>query len=209
MIEVDISTETAERLSRILEGVENAEEKVLRPALSRGLTAGKTALNKQIKEVYSIATNKLSSRYARYGYKSIGVEGDKIIGSLEFSGGVIPLYKFEVSPSEVNNGKVRKQVTAAVLRGGGGETLENAFIGEMGSGHMGVFERSGQWKMKKRNTRTGEHTGNNEKIKQLFGPSLAGMAGKAVEYESVEARVNEVINKRIQHELDRLLSNGG
>lgn len=209
MIDVDISAETAARLSRILEGIENAEERVLRPALSRGLTAGKTAVNKQIKEVYNISTNKLSSRYARYGYKSISAEGDKIIGSIEFSGGVIPLYKFEVSPSEVNNGKTRKQVTAAVLRGSGGETLENAFIAKMGSGHMGVFERSGQWKMKKRSTKTGERTGNNEKIKELFGPSLAGMAGKAVEYESVEARVNEVINKRIQHELDRLLGSGG
>lgn len=209
MIDVDISAETADRLSRILEGMENAEEKVLRPALSRGLTAGKTAFGKQIKEVYNIATNKLSSRYARYGYKSISTEDDKIIGSIEFSGGVIPLYKFEVSPSEVNNGKTRKQVTAAVLRGADKTTLEDAFIAEMGSGHMGVFERSGKWKMKKRNTQTGRNTENNEKIEQLFGPSLARMAENAVVLESVEERVNEVINKRIQHELDRLLSSGG
>ena len=41
MIEVEVSEETTNRLHAILEGMGLAEEKVLKPALSRGLSAGK------------------------------------------------------------------------------------------------------------------------------------------------------------------------
>lgn len=208
MIDVEVSRETTERLHAILAGIENAEEKVLKPALSRGLTAGKTAFSKQIKTVYNIEPNRLSARYARFGYKNVSTEGDKIIGSIEFSGGVIPLYKFEVSPTEAEYGKGRKTVIAAVMRGGGAAAINNGFIAEMSNGHMGVFERKGSWRRKTRPTKAGRNTENNEKIEELFGPSLARMAENAVVLETVEDRINEVINKRIEHELERLLSGG-
>lgn len=210
MIDVDISEETTNRLHSILEGMGVAEEKVLKPALGRGLAAGKTAFNKQIKEVYNIEINRLSTRYAKFGYKNVSTEGDKIIGSITFSGGVIPLYKFEVSPTEAEYGKGRKTVKAAVMRGGGTGNIDNGFIAEMKSSeHMGVFERKGSWKRKTRPTQTGRNTGNNEKIKELFGPSLSRMADNAVVLETVEDRVNEVINQRIEHEIERLLSGNG
>lgn len=208
MIDVEVSEETADRLHTILEGLGVAEEKVLKPALSRGLTAGKTAFNKQIKTVYNIEPYKLSARYARFGYKSISTEGDKIIGSIEFSGGVIPLYKFEVSPTVAEYGKDKKTVTSSVLRGGSAKKIENAFIAKMENDHMGVFERKGTWRRKTRPTQAGRNTENNEKIKELFGPSLARMAENAVVLQTVEERVNEVINKRVEHELERLLNGG-
>lgn len=208
MIDVDISEETADRLHAVLEGMGLAEEKVLKPALARGLSAGKTAFNKQIKTVYNIEPNRLSTRYARFGYKNVSTEGDKIIGSIEFSGGVIPLYKFEVSPTEAEYGKGRKTITSSVMRGGGAASIDNGFIAEMSNEHMGVFERKGSWRRKTRPTKVGRNTENNEKIKELFGPSLARMAENAVVLQTVEDRVNEVINKRIEHEIERLLNGG-
>lgn len=209
MIDVDISEETADRLHSILEGMGLAEEKVLKPALGRGLAAGKTAFNKQIKTVYNIEINRLSTRYAKFGYKNVSTEGDKIIGSITFSGGVIPLYKFEVSPTEAEYGKGRKTVKAAVMRDGGMGNIGNGFIAEMDNEHIGVFERKGTWKRKTRPTKEGRNTGNNEKIKELFGPSLSRMADNAVVLQTVEDRVNEVINQRIEHEIERLLSGNG
>lgn len=209
MIDVDISEETADRLHSILEGMGLAEEKVLKPALGRGLAAGKTAFNKQIKTVYNIEINRLSTRYAKCGYKNVSTEGDKIIGSITFSGGVIPLYKYEVSPTEAEYGKGRKTVKAAVMRDGGMGNIENGFIAEMDNEHIGVFERKGTWKRKTRPTKEGRNTGNNGKIKELFGPSLSRMADNAVVLQTVEDRVNEVINQRIEHEIERLLSGNG
>lgn len=209
MIDVDISKETADRMHAVLEGMGLAEEKVLKPALARGLSAGKTAFNKQIKTVYNIEPNRLSTQYAQFGYKNVSTEGDKIIGSIEFSGGVIPLYKFEVSPTEAKYGTGRKTVMSSVMRGGGAEAINNGFIAEMGNGYVGVFERKGTWRRKTRPTQTGRNTENNEKIKELFGPSLARMAENTVVLQTVEDRVNEVINKRIEHEIERLLSKNG
>lgn len=209
MIDVEISKETTERLHAVLEGMGVAEEKVLRPALARGLSAGKTAFNKQIKTVYNIEINRLSTRYAKFGYKNVSTEGDRIIGSIEFSGGVIPLYKFKVSPTEAEYGDGRKNVTASVRRDSSGTVFDNAFIAEMENDHIGVFERKGTWSRNTRPTKKGKKTGNNEKIKELFGPSLAKMAENAVVMQTVEDRVNEVINKRVEHEIERLLSGNG
>lgn len=45
-------------------------------------------------------------------------------------------------------------------------------------------------------------------IKQLYGPSVPRMAENAVVLKTVEDRVNEVINNRMEHELDRILNGG-
>lgn len=206
MIDVKVSEETTDKLHTILAGIENAEEKVLKPALARGLSAGKTAFSKQTRETYHVSPSILSS-YSKVGYKNVSVSGNGIIGSIEYSGGVIPLFKFNVAPKKPTYGK--KAVKASVMRSGGQVVFENAFIAQMKSGHLGIFEGKGTWRRSTRPTKTGGNTENNEKIKELFGPSVPRMAENAVVLQSVEDRVNEVINQRIDHEIERLLSGNG
>lgn len=206
MIDVEVSEETTDRLHTILAGIENAEEKVLKPALARGLSAGKTAFSKQTRETYHVSPSILSS-YSKVGYKNVSVSGNGIIGSIEYSGGVIPLFKFNVAPKKPTYGK--KAVKASVMRSGGQVVFENAFIAQMKSGHLGIFEGKGTWRRSTRPTKTGGNTENNEKIKELFGPSVPRMAENAVVLQSVEDRVNEVINQRIDHEIERILSGNG
>ena len=43
---IEVSEQTIDRIHTILAGVEKADEKVLKPALARGLVAGKTAAGK-------------------------------------------------------------------------------------------------------------------------------------------------------------------
>lgn len=206
MIDVEVSEETTNRLHAILAGIEKAEEKVLKPALARGLSAGKTAFSKQTRETYHVSSSVLSS-YSKVGYKSVSVSGSGIIGSIEYSGGVIPLYKFNVAPKKPTYGK--KAVKASVMRSGGQVVFDNAFIAQMGNGHIGIFEKKGTWRRSTRPTEAGTNTENNEKIKELFGPSVPKMAENAVVLQSVEDRVNEVVNQRIDHEIERLLSGNG
>lgn len=206
MIDVEVSEETTDRLHAILAGIENAEEKVLKPALARGLSAGKTAFSKQTRETYHVSPSILSS-YSKVGYKNVSVSGNGIIGSIEYSGGVIPLFKFNVDPKKPTYGK--KAVKASVMRSGGQVVFENAFIAQMKRKHLGIFEGKGTWRRSTRPTKTGGNTENNEKIKELFGPSVPRMAENAVVLQSVEDRVNEVINQRIDHEIERILSGNG
>lgn len=62
-----------------------------------------------------------------------------------------------------------------------------------GNGHIGIYERKSD---------------SSYPIKQLYGPSVPRMAENAVVLKTVEDRVNEVINNRMEHELDRILNGG-
>lgn len=202
---IEVSEETISKIHTILAGVKDADKKVLKPALGRGLSAGKTAISKGVRETYRV-TPSVFSNYAKIGLKGVELSGNEIVGSITYSGGVIPLYKFNVTPKKPTYGK--KQVNASVMRMGSQVVFENAFTAQMKNGHLGVFERKGIWKMSTRNnskkeTPNNEHT---EKMKELFGPSVPKMIENANVMKTAEERVNEVINQRIDHEIERLLN---
>lgn len=95
------------------------------------------------------------------------------------------LWDFRVSPRRAGARSPR----VAVLRGGRGARLQHAFVAQMKSGHIGVFERKG----------TARHP-----IKELFSPSPAVMASQSVIKKEVEAKGYEVFEKRMDHALDFL-----
>lgn len=203
MIDVDISEETTDRLHTILAGIDNVEEKVLKPALTRGLTAGKTAFNKQIKNVYNITTTTIKEN-SEIGYNQVKMEEDGLIGSISYAGFPIPLYKFKVSPKTPTYGK--KKVNVSVKRRNVGVS-RNGFIAQMQSGHLGMFHRTDEYSDKQRNQTN--RTKYNQMIKERYGPSAPRMAENEAVLQTVEDRVNEVINQRIEHEIERLLSGNG
>ena len=59
---IEVSEQTINRIHAILAGVENADKKVLKPALTRGLMAGKTAAGKAVRQTYHIPAGDFNSR---------------------------------------------------------------------------------------------------------------------------------------------------
>lgn len=196
---IEVSEQTIDRIHAILAGVEKADEKVLKPALARGLMAGKTAAGKMVRQTYHISAGDFNSRgYMKYN--SVTKKGGGIIGSIEYSGGVIPLIKFKVSP---NTPKKKATPGAAVLKASSlvkFDRQKNVFVAQMRSGHIGIMER-------KKGT-VSPATGK-EKLKELLSPAVPQMVGNEKVMQNVEERVNEVINQRIEHEIERLLSKNG
>ncbi len=196
---IEVSEQTIDRIHTILAGVEKADEKVLKPALARGLMAGKTAAGKMVRQTYHISAGDFNSRgYMRYN--SVTKNGDGIIGSIEYSGGVIPLIKFKVSPSTP---KKRTTPSAAVLKASSlvkFNRQKNVFVAQMKSGHIGIMERQ---------KGTVSPATGKEKLKELLSPAVPQMVGNEKVMQNVEERVNEVINQRIEHEIERLLSKNG
>ena len=196
---IEVSEQTIDRIHTILAGVEKADEKVLKPALARGLMAGKTAAGKMVRQTYHISAGDFNSRgYMRYN--SVTKNGDGIIGSIEYSGGVIPLIKFKVSPSTP---KKRTTPSAAVLKANSlvkFNRQKNVFVAQMKSGHIGIMERQ---------KGTVSPATGKEKLKELLSPAVPQMVGNEKVMQNVEERVNEVINQRIEHEIERLLSKNG
>lgn len=210
MVDIQVSEETTNRLHTILSTIGKADEKVLKPALNRGLTAGKTAFNKQIKTVYHV-TPAVLSRYSTVGYNKVEMRSDGLIGNIEFAGTVIPLFKYNVTPKKPTTNKTP---SAAVVRGNSPVQFSrknDTFVAQMKTGHTGLFtRREGVYSGKRYTTKTGMVGRNkhNQAIKELYGPSIPRMAENAVVLQEVQDRVNQVINQRIEHELDRILSGG-
>lgn len=190
MVDIEVSQETTNRLHAILSGLGKADEKVLKPAMQRGLTAGRAAFSKQIKSTYYVSTS-VFTKYSHIGYKKVEMRSDGLIGSIEYAGTVIPLIKFNATPQKATYGK--SPVKAAVKNGESQVELQNAFTAQMPNGHIGIYERKND---------------SSYPIKQLYGPSVPRMAENAVVLKTVEDRVNEVINNRMEHEIDRILNGG-
>lgn len=114
-----------------------------------------------------------------------------IVGTVLFAGHKIPLYRFNVSPTIPIQ---RATVSAAVLAGNGRTPFQDAFIARMQSGHTGMFERDGSKRLP---------------ISEFMGPSTAQMAGNSIVLADVEEKAQEVINKRVEHEITRILNGYG
>lgn len=202
---IEVSEQTLDRMHVLLAGIEDADKKVLKPAFTRGLMAGKTEAGKAVRQTYHIKPGDFKDRgYLKYN--AVTESGGGIIGSLVYSGAVIPLMKFKVTPDTPKN---QTTPSAAVLRASSLVSFgnkKNVFVAQMKSGHIGIFERKDNKYSKKRGSGRNKHT---EALKELLSPAVPQMVGNEVVMQTVEERVNEVINNRINHEIERLLDKQG
>lgn len=205
MVGVQVEQSTLDRIHSILAGVQDAETKVLKPAFTRGLMAGKTQAKREVRQTYRISAGDFASN-GRINLKGVTKTGGGLIGSVEYSGRTIQLMKFSVSPKTPQRGATP---SAAVLKASSLEDFsreKNVFVAQMGSGHLGIFERTSGKYTTKRGPGHNKHT---EALKELQSPAVPTMVGKQEVMESVEDRVAEVINQRIDHEIDRIFNGIG
>lgn len=188
---IEVSEQTMERLHTILAGIENAKDKVLKPAFGRALQSGKTEAKKQAVATYHIKAGEYNEN-SYIQYKGVEHGADEIIGTISFAGSPIPLIKYKTSPKTPSKNKIP---SAAVLKENSPVKFNqrnDVFVQQMGAGHIGIFKR--------------EETG---KIKELYGPSTPRMTENEAVIQAIEQKVHEVLNRRIEHEIERLFSSEG
>lgn len=184
---IEITSETIERVETLLSGIPKGAERAFSNSINRGLSRVKTTAMKRVKEVYAVQSSALTAATTtRISKASTG----NLAGYVSFSGFKLPLYKFNVTPKKPGTGK---QVTASVMKNGG-TTFEDAFVAEMKSGHMGVFERSGRKRLP---------------VEEIMGLSAAQMVGNAAVIEELEKEAQKVVDERLSHEIDRILNGYG
>ncbi|WP_303002287.1 phage tail protein [Dialister invisus] len=184
---IEITAEAVERVEAILEGVPNGAERALSNAINRGISRVKTGAIRRVKEIYTVQSGAFNeATRIRVNKASTG----NLAGFVSFAGYKIPLYKFKVTPTAPG---VKKQVRAAVMKGGG-TPFEDAFIAQMRSGDIGVFERE---------------TRKRFPIEEKMGLSAAQMVGNEKVIETLEEEAQQLVNQRLEHEINRLLSGYG
>lgn len=210
-VKVELSCEQLSRVEKLLYGIPGGVEAAESNAFNRGLTAGKTEANKQIRQRYAISTG-MVNRFSRVTLRRSSGGGD---AAIEFSGTKIPVFKFQPSPAArsytgkripvVIQGEGKNAVWRMVyknhavkamdIKDTGYHTGEKWFIANFKSGHTGIFKRTGE-----------TTSGNKPEIREIWGPSVADMLDYEPAKEAVAERVQEVVNQRLEHEIGRILS---
>ena len=186
-MQIEISSETVERVNHILHGVPKGAEKAFSNAINRGLSKAKTTAFKEVKNVYEVNNSAINEKTRTRIQKA---NAGNIAGYINFSGAKIPLYKFKVTPTVPGTGK---KVFAAQEKGGG-NTFEDAFIAQMKTGHLGIFERKETKRLP---------------IEEKMGSAMAQMVKNTVVMEAVQKEAQKTVDERIEYEIDRILSGYG
>jgi hypothetical protein len=162
--------------------------KAINRAAKRAADTAKAESVRQLTSEYTLPASEIRETIAT---RNIG--SDKLGAVMDISSGPFALPKFKgVTPKEVM--PPAKGPVHAQIKKGGGATLKQAFIAKMKSGHVGVYERQGEKPFP---------------IDQKFGPSTPSMFGRENDTEinkAVRKLAGETFDKRVQHELERLLN---
>lgn len=172
-----ITTDTSglARAEKLLKGVPGGFEEAVKRATGRALESARTQAVRSAVETYD--TNQAVIR------GSIAL--NKGAGQMISRGSPIELMKFNVSPKGPKRAMVRASVKKRPT------TLSRAFVAQMGSGHIGVYERVGASKLP---------------IRLLYSVSAAQMVGEVDVLLDVEEKASETFEKRLAHEVYQVLS---
>lgn len=184
---IEITERQINRINSILTGkLQGKRGAVYYNAVNRALATANSEINKGIRKTYYVSSGTIN-KYGERKIKKAG--GSEPIGSIKYSGVLLPLFSFKVSPKE----HAQRMTVAQVMKEGSGSRLEHAFIADLGHG-KGVFERL---------------TRKRESSEELYGPSVAHMAGNEGVIERAETVAEETLDKRIEHEIERILNGYG
>ena len=195
---VTIETNTDEILERLSEITEKSKLVMMR-SMNRVASTVSTSIKKEVSARYFISQKKVA--------ETLHIEKSttsNLAASIVSQGSKLGLEKFKVSPLRPvklsKNGKRTPRVyKAAIKKSGGLKPLtgknivgrnNKPFVAIMQNGHTGVFFRE-TWEA--------------YPIKSIMGPAVPQLAGKKEIMEVVTKKANETLEKRIEHELSRVM----
>lgn len=176
---VDEAEDALRRAQLLLAGIKGGAKRAVGSALTRAADAGKTAAKTAVAKEYTISQHQFLNYTKNINHYRTEADGSISI-VLGYAGHTIPLLNFKTKVG--SNG----QLITQVKRNNTAEALNSAFSAQMG-GHRGIYERIGPSRFP---------------VKELFGPATPQMMYSNEEVlDSVEGKMLETFNKRIDHEI--------
>ena len=192
-----------ERAKALLAGIPGGVDKAMKASMSRTVDKLRRESNQAIREKYDITDAGIRSEKnvrVRYSYQN-GVQA-----TVTFSGRKIPLYRFggaspKAPTQDIAAGRKPVMVKGAwtmqyqgmAARGHQFQDTSptqfmDAFVAQMKSGHIGIFERTG-----------GSTSEGSDAIREIMGSSVAQMVGN----QQVAQRLTERAYETFETELDK------
>lgn len=184
---IEITAETMERAQKMLAHIPKGTERAFSNAINRALTHTKSQAFKEARKVYAVNLKDLNSATATRVQKA---STGNTVGYVLFSGVKIPLFKFNLS---VGSEKKSKHIKAGLMKGSW-TAFEHAFIAQMNSGHIGIFEREGDERLP---------------ISEIMGLSGAQMIQNVEVTDRLSEDAQKKFEQRVEHEIDRILNGYG
>ena len=181
MITLDVKQ--IKEVEAALSHIPGAIPKAVAMVLNRATETVKTEAARKVRATYVVKNSDILSTM-----KITKAFPSSLIARVTSTSGSMPLIKFKVTPN-VPQPQRTKPIIVRVKKSGGGP-VTRAFVAQMGSGHLGVYMRAGKAR---------------SPIEQLYGPSIPAMIGARSVTEWAEQKALEVIDKRLDHEINRIL----
>ncbi len=178
MIEFNVTQ--IERAERLLGEIPGALPKAQASAINRSLITARAEIVRAVRKEYVIKAEDVRSTI-----RVTNASAASPMGQIKSMGGPIPLVKFDASKDN--------PVRARVKKNGAKKPIKHAFRQTMGNGYQGLWIRAGKARYP---------------LKQLYGPSIPQMIGNENVIKSVEEKAIETLDKRIDHEINRILEAG-
>ncbi|MFY0521018.1 phage tail protein [Lysinibacillus sp. UGB7] len=178
---IELNLRQVEYVQEIFRNTPQQVPKVVSRAINRSAHAARAQANRSVREHYNIKQRDVSSTI-----KVRTASPDNLTASIRSSGEPLKLMTFRVSP---NGPKKVKQVTVGVKKGSR-KRIKGAFVTGMNSGHVNVFTRVTKKRLP---------------IRGHYGPSVPQMIGNESVVSVVENKAYDVLDKRLEHEINRLL----
>lgn len=199
-----------EKAEMLLAAIPGGVSKAVKSAIVRTAQHVKTQSSKRARERYAISAGTLKSRsdvQISYNYTA----GEGVQANINFRGQKIALHKFSgASPSSPAYGGdpvpvkiggdwklARPGVTARghQLVSTSPTTFGKAFVAQFGSGHVGIFERTG-----------GVTSSGADALKELMGDSFPQMIDNMEVADKLAKDAISKFDERIEHEIDTILN---
>lgn len=184
---IDVVEEDLPRIQKVLAGVSGGWQKAVGRALSRAGTSARTVAKGAVTKEYAISAGDFL-RETRNINHFVRTSSDGVEVVFGFAGNVIPLLRFDTSVGRDG------RVTSRVKRSGAKKAIDHAFRAQMGA-HTGIYERIGPDRFP---------------VRELYGPSTPQMMYSNEDVmDKVEDKMVDTYDKRIDHEINRLLAGLG
>lgn len=178
------SSDQLEHAIRALQGIPDGVERAAAPAINRATLAAKTFGVRKMMGTYTakrgnVARTIQMSRATR----------SNLAGGFSSRGSRLPLKSFQVRPGGRTTRRSKLSIT--VRKDSGGKGIERGFVNAIKGGSMAVLQREASERYP---------------VRALFGPAVPQMFGEVGVRAEIEARGMDILTRRFDHEIGRLLS---
>ncbi len=192
MIELEIKSNRKEIVADMSRYVGEQQKAVVR-ALNKTAISARAEASKEVR----LAGYNLKASAIKASFSIKKANADNLVVVLKATGSPIALINYGANQTKAG---VSFKVKA------GRQVMRHAFIATMKNGHVGVFERVGNARIKgakgSKILMNGKRGRANLPIKELYGPSIPDTLGNSVVSKAIMKKINETFPKILAAELN-------